>query len=138
MASGDQGDMEILSNQINEIVIRDDGPIQHFETVHVPEHRDITQAEALFTPSKPISNTSAGSTDISVHAKSSSDAVLFSTPQSDVKECCKDSTCSVCLSPLLCRTALVETRCKVPRISTNPRNFFPHSLTLFSFAAYLS
>jgi hypothetical protein len=43
---------------------------------------------------------------------------LFSTPKSNQKDDCidDDCLCSVCLSPLLHRTALTETRCKVFRL----------------------
>ena len=41
-------------------------------------------------------------------------AMTFSTPQADKNSCCRDATCSVCLSPLLSRSNLIETRCKVP------------------------
>ena len=40
-------------------------------------------------------------------------STVFATPQLDRNICCADATCSVCLSPLLHRSALVETRCKV-------------------------
>ena len=39
--------------------------------------------------------------------------MTFSTPQADKDSCCRDATCSVCLSPLLSRSDLIETRCKV-------------------------
>ena len=39
--------------------------------------------------------------------------MTFSTPQADKNSCCRDATCSVCLSPLLSRSELIETRCKV-------------------------
>jgi hypothetical protein len=113
MASDDQDGLESLSNQLREICIRNDDTMQHLDSVHVSELTDVNQTGALFTPSKPISNPFGGSNGLPLLMTSPLDAAAFSTPQSDLKECCKDATCSVCLSPLLCRTALVETRCKV-------------------------
>lgn len=117
MANDDQADLESISSQLRGICISNDDTIQHLDSVHVSEHADVNQDGALFTPSKPILNTVCDSTGLSLLSTSPLEAAAFSTPQSDLKECCKDATCSVCLSPLLCRTALVETRCKVRGIA---------------------
>lgn len=117
MANNDQADLESISSQLRGICISNDDTIQHLDSVHVSEHADVNQDGALFTPSKPILNTVCDSTGLSLLSTSPLEAAAFSTPQSDLKECCKDATCSVCLSPLLCRTALVETRCKVRGIA---------------------
>jgi hypothetical protein len=111
MASDDQDGLESISNQLREICMRNDDTMQRLDSAH--EHIDVYQAETLFTPSKPISNTFEGNNGLSLLVSSPLGAAAFSTPQSDLKECCKDATCSVCLSPMLCRTALIETRCKV-------------------------
>jgi hypothetical protein len=113
MANDDQDDLESISNQLREICIRNDDTVQQLDSSHVTEHIDVYQAGALFTPSKPISNTFHVNNGLSLLLTSPLGAAAFSTPQSDLKECCKDATCSVCLSPMLCRTALIETRCKV-------------------------
>ena len=69
-------------------------------------------SEFLITPSKLslMCNNKPSDTPTS---KESSLVAHFSTPIYDKHHSCIDATCSVCLSPLLCRTALVETRCKV-------------------------
>ena len=51
--------------------------------------------------------------DAPTHVTVSPAAARFSTPTSNGNICCTNATCSVCLSPILCRTTLVETRCKV-------------------------
>ena len=47
-------------------------------------------------------------------------SAVFATPLLDRNICCPDATCSVCLSPLLHRSALVQTRCKVTSHQSPP------------------
>ena len=100
------GEMRISDVEIGPIAIVEDTMLSTYSgTVAVP-------SEFLITPSKLslMCNNKPSDTPTS---KESSLVAHFSTPIYDKHHSCIDATCSVCLSPLLCRTALVETRCKV-------------------------
>ena len=100
------GEMRISDVEIGPIAIVEDTMLSTYSgTVAVP-------SEFLITPSK-LSLTCNSRLPETPTLKVSSLDVPFSTPINDKHISCTDATCSVCLSPLLCRTALVETRCKV-------------------------
>jgi hypothetical protein len=71
----------------------------------------------LSTPSKIVDELGFETLRLTSPAPTS---VVFATPQLDRNICCPDATCSVCLSPLLHRSALVQTRCKVSSHQSSP------------------
>lgn len=68
----------------------------------------ILSQSTLFTPVKSSSTAAIDDTDDKV-----SEGMSYSTPIIVEKnDCCTDAMCSICLSPLLFRTELFETKCK--------------------------
>ena len=108
----DQKAIVEISELLSEIKIRDN------ETVDAGEESSVVAVNAptrTVFPCTPAKGPGGGDKYASTPSQStsSSEAINFTTPISNQNLCCNDATCSVCLSPLLCRASLVETRCKV-------------------------
>ena len=74
---------------------------------------DIGLSVLQFTPAKASESTDDKYNSTPSQSALLSETAIYSTPINNQNLCCNDATCSVCLSPLLCRAALIETRCKV-------------------------
>ena len=115
-----EADGEIVSavtQMMNDFNIRDvEAPDVIDETLHSTSPYSVADADVLTvfqcTPAKASSSSHMSHIETPLQPAISNTAE-FSTPISQQNICCTDATCSVCLSPLLCRAALVETRCKV-------------------------
>ena len=108
----DQKAIVEISELLSEIKIQDNEAVDAVEESSVLAVNGPTRTVFPYTPAKlPAGGDKYASTPS--QSTSSSEAINFSTPISNQNLCCNDATCSVCLSPLLCRASLVETRCKV-------------------------
>ena len=101
------------------------GITSSLENVAIKANSDISPqaASSMHSTESPVLNASGTNASSSCTPQKSSlqlslvtpELGIFSTPKNAGKECCNEDTClcSVCLSPLFLRGAVVETLCKV-------------------------